>query len=42
MSSHMPLPQKVNNEEVPHIFYNLRKHQNSEMVFDLIDPVVDE
>ena len=42
MSSHRALPREGHLKELFHIFAYLRKYHNSEMVFDLNDPFVDE
>ena len=42
MSSHLALPREGHLYELYHIFGYLKKHHNSEIVFDPSDPVVDE
>ena len=41
LSSHLALPGEGNFQELPHIFAYLKKHMNSEMVFDPSDPNID-
>ena len=41
MSSHLALPREGHLSEVLHIFAYLKKHHNSEMVFDPTTPVID-
>ena len=42
MSSHLALPREGHLKEVLHIFAHLKKHHNSELVFDPSDPPIDE
>ena len=42
MSSHLALPREGHLESVFQIFAYLKKHHNTEMVFDPSDPVIDE
>ena len=42
MSSHLTLPRECHLEQVLHIFSYLKKYHNTELVYDLSDPVVDE
>ena len=42
MSSHLALPREGHLEQVLHIFAYLKKHHNTELVYDPSDPVVDE
>ena len=42
MLSHLVLPREGHLAQVFHIFPYLKKHHNTEMVFDPSDPVVDE
>ena len=42
MSSHLALPRKGHMEQVMQIFGYLRKYQNAELVFDPIDPTINE
>ena len=42
MSSHLALPREGHLEQVLHIFAYLKKYQNTELVYDPSDPVVDE
>ena len=40
LSSHLAMPREGNFQELLHIFFYLKKHMNSEMVFDPSDPDV--
>ena len=42
MSSHLALPRVGHFNQVWHVFSYLRKHDNTELVFDPSDPIVDE
>jgi hypothetical protein len=42
MSSHLVLPREGHLEQVFHIFAHLKKYHNTEIVYGLSDPVVDE
>ena len=42
LSLHLALPREGHLKEVFHIFAYLKKHHNTEMVFDPSDPVIDE
>ena len=42
MLSHFALPHEGHLAQVLHVFAYLKKFQNTEMVFDLSNPVVDE
>ena len=42
MSSQFALPREGHLEQVLHIFAYLKKYHNTELVYDLSDPVVDE
>jgi len=42
LSSHLALPRCGHLQQLYHMFGYLKKHHNSELVFDLSDPVVDE
>ena len=41
LSSHLALPREGHFQELLHIFAYIKKHMNSEMVFDTIDPDID-
>ena len=41
MSSHLAMPRKGHLNQVLHIFAYLRKYHNTELVYDLSDPVVE-
>ena len=41
LSSHLALPREGNFQELLHIFAYLKKHMNSDMVFDPSDPDID-
>ena len=42
MPSHIAMPREGHLEQVFHIFAYLRKHYNTELVFDPSDPVIDK
>ena len=42
MSSHLALPREYHLEQVLHIFADLKKYHNTELVYDPSDPVVDK
>ena len=42
MSSHLAMPRKGHLAQVLHIFAYLRKYHNTELVYDLSDPVVEQ
>ena len=42
MSSHLAMPRKGHLDQVLHIFAYLRKYHNTELVYDLSDPVVEQ
>ena len=42
MSSSLALPQTGHFEQLYYIFLYLKKHQNTEIVFDPSDPMIDE
>ena len=42
MSSHMAMPREGNLNELFHIFIDLQKYHNTEMIFDPSDPIIDE
>ena len=42
MSSHLAMPRKGHLDQVRHIFAYLRKYHNTELVYDLSDPVVEQ
>ena len=42
MSSHLALPRRGHLDQLYHMFAYLKKHHNTELVFDPSDPVVDE
>ena len=42
MSSHLAMPRKGHLNQVLHIFAYLRKYHNTELVYDLSDPVVEQ
>ena len=42
MSSHLALPRRGHLDHLYHMFAYLKKHHNTELVFDPSDPVVDE
>ena len=42
MSSHLALPRVGRLNQIHHVFGYLKKHHNSELVFDPSDPMVDE
>ena len=42
MSSHLAFPRESHLEQVLHIFSYLKEYHNTELVYDPIDPVVDE
>ena len=42
MSSHLSLPQEGHIHQVFHLFAYLKKYNNTEMVYDPIDPVVED
>ena len=41
MSSHVAMPREGHLEQMFHMFGYLRSHHNTEIVFDLSDPVID-
>ena len=42
MSSHLVIPRKGHLDQVLHIFTYLRRYHNTELVYDLSDPVVEQ
>ena len=42
MSSHLTMPRKGHLDQVLHIFAYLRNYHNTELVYDLSDPVVEQ
>ena len=42
MSSHLAMPRKGHLDQVCHIFAYLHKYHNTELVYDLSDPVVEQ
>ena len=42
MSSHLAMPKKGHLDQVLHVFAYLRKYHNTELVYDLSDPVVEQ
>ena len=42
LSSHLALPREGNLQQLFHMFGYLKRNNNSEMIFDPSDPVVDE
>ena len=42
MSSHLALPRRGHMDQLLHIFEYLKKHHNTEMVFDSSDPIVNQ
>ena len=42
LSSHLALPREGKLQQLFHMFAYLKRNQNSEMIFDPSDPVIDE